>query len=138
MLTSQHIRRMPWLKQGPSGPRGFREETNMEKGGESCDVLVVGSGASGLAAAITARKAGLDVIVLEKEPQFGGTTAFSGGILWIPGNPQAKQNGIQDSKDAVRTYLRHEAGNHYRPDVVDAFLEHGPEMLEFFGRETEV
>src|SRR6185312_8166686 len=44
----------------------------------------------------------------------------------------------QDNPDAVRTYLRHEAGNHYRPDVVDAFLEHGPRMLEFFGSETEV
>ena len=60
-----------------------------------CDVLVIGSGASGLSAAITARKAGLDVIVLEKEPEFGGTTAYSGGILWIPGNPQAIGNGIR-------------------------------------------
>ena len=46
-----------------------------------CDVLVVGAGAGGLSTAITAKKNGLDVIVVEKEPVFGGTTAFSGGVL---------------------------------------------------------
>ena len=52
-----------------------------------CDVLVIGSGAGGLSTAITARTAGLDVIVAEKEEMFGGTTAFSGGVLWVPGSP---------------------------------------------------
>ena len=54
-----------------------------------CDVLVIGSGAGGLSTAITARKHGLDVVVVEKAPVFGGTTAFSGGVLWIPGNGRA-------------------------------------------------
>ncbi len=102
------------------------------------DVLVIGSGAGGLAAAVTARKAGLDVAVLEKEPWFGGTTAFSGGILWVPGNAHAARNGIEDDKAAVHAYLKQEAGNHYRADVVDAYLENGPAMLDFFERETEV
>jgi len=53
--------------------------------GLECDVLVVGSGASGMAAAIAATSHGLKVIVVEKEPRFGGTTARSGGWLWIPG-----------------------------------------------------
>ena len=69
-----------------------------------CDVLVIGSGAGGLAAAIAARKQGLDVLVVEKEPVFGGTTAFSGGVLWIPGNshcPAAKD----DSRAAARETL---------------------------------
>ncbi|PZW44833.1 succinate dehydrogenase/fumarate reductase flavoprotein subunit [Humitalea rosea] len=104
----------------------------------TCDLLVIGSGAGGLSAAITARKAGLDVLVIEKAPVFGGTTAFSGGILWVPGNPHAKARGIADTKEAMRTYLRHEAGNHYREDVVEAFLENGPRMLEFFEAETDV
>jgi len=47
----------------------------------ACDVLVIGSGAGGLSTAITAKKQGLDVIVVEKEEYFGGTTAFSGGVL---------------------------------------------------------
>lgn len=55
-----------------------------------CDVLVAGSGASGMSAAITARYRGLDVLIVEKEPRFGGTTARSGGWLWIPGTSLAK------------------------------------------------
>lgn len=103
-----------------------------------CDVLVVGSGAGGLSTAITAKKHGLDVVVIEKEEYFGGTTAFSGGVLWIPGNRHAKANGVQDSRDAARTYLQNETGAFFDAEAVDAFLEHGPEMVEFFERETAV
>ncbi len=69
----------------------------------TCDVLVVGSGAGGLATALTARHHGLDVIVTEKEPVFGGTTARSGGWMWIPCNPLAQKEGFKDSKEAART-----------------------------------
>lgn len=103
-----------------------------------CDVLVVGSGAGGLSTAITAKKNGLDVVVIEKEEYFGGTTAFSGGVLWIPGNRHAKANGVQDSREAARTYLQNETGAFFDAEAVDAFLEHGPEMVEFFERETAV
>lgn len=103
-----------------------------------CDVLVVGSGAGGLSTAITAKKNGLDVVAIEKEEYFGGTTAFSGGVLWIPGNRHAKANGVQDSREAARTYLQNETGAFFDAEAVDAFLEHGPEMVEFFERETTV
>lgn len=105
---------------------------------QTCDVLVIGSGAGGLSTAITAKTHGLDVIVIEKEPVFGGTTAFSGGVLWIPGNRQCSAMAPGDTKDAVRTYLRHEAGNFYRDEIVEAFLDQGPKMLDFFERETVV
>ncbi len=104
----------------------------------SCDVLVVGSGAGGMTTAIVARKAGLDVMICEKAPVFGGTTAFSGGVLWIPGNRHGKPNAQDDTIDAARTYLRAELGNFYDEAAIDTFLAHGPEMLEFFERETEV
>ncbi len=103
-----------------------------------CDVLIVGSGAGGLSTAITARKNGLDVLVIEKEPYFGGTTAFSGGVLWVPGNHHAKRRGLKDTPKAARTYLQNEAGNFFRDEAVAAFLDNGPRMLEFFERETAV
>ncbi|MGA9865570.1 MAG: FAD-dependent oxidoreductase [Acetobacteraceae bacterium] len=103
-----------------------------------CDVLVLGSGAGGLAAAITARKLGLQVIVLEKEKWIGGTSALSGGWLWIPCNSLARRAGVADTLDAAREYLRHELGNRYDATRVDAFLDAGPAMIDFFERETEV
>lgn len=105
---------------------------------ETVDVLVVGSGAGGLSAAVTAAHHGLSVLVVEKEPVFGGTTARSGGWLWIPGNGPSAREGIQDSLEAARTYLQHEAGNHFDAARVDAFLENGPKMVDFFENETEV
>ena len=103
-----------------------------------CDVLVIGSGAGGFAAAITARKLGLDVLMIEKQACFGGTTALSGGWLWIPCNPPAQRAGIADSRDAARAYLKAEVGASYDPERVDAFLENGPRMVSFFERETAV
>jgi len=103
-----------------------------------CDALVVGSGAGGLAAAVTARKLGLDVIVAEKEPLFGGTTAFSGGWLWIPNHPMQSSIGVADSIGEASTYLLHEAGEHYDAERIDAFLVNAPRMIEFFSRETAV
>lgn len=101
-----------------------------------CDVIVVGSGAAGLAAAITARKRGLDVVVLEKEPVFGGTTALSGGVLWIPLNTHGRKQNPADTREAVRTYMMRETGTYYDAAAVDAFLDNGPKMVEFFERET--
>src|SRR6476469_2168463 len=101
-----------------------------------CDVLVVGSGASGMAAAVTAATHGLRVVVVEKEPRFGGTTARSGGWLWIPGTSLAKAYGIEETPEQARTYLRHEAGNHFDAARVDAFLAAGPEAVDFFTSKT--
>ena len=103
-----------------------------------CDVLVAGSGAGGLAAAVTARKAGLKVLVAEKEAVFGGTTALSGGWLWIPNHPMQKDIGVADSMQDAATYLLHEAGEHYDAERVDAFLRAAPRMVEYFTRETAV
>lgn len=104
----------------------------------SCDLVVVGSGAGGLSTAVTAKKNGLDVIVIEKDEVFGGTTAFSGGVLWIPGNHHGRQQNPQDSRDAAEEYIRNETGSFFDAEAVNAFLEKGPEMVEFFERETAV
>lgn len=102
------------------------------------DLLVFGSGAAGFSAGIFARKRGLKVLICEKTSVVGGTTATSGGIAWIPGNPQATIAGIDDPADRARTYLKHELGSYYRGDLVDAFLEAGPKAISTLQDNTEV
>ncbi len=104
----------------------------------SCDLVVVGSGAAGLATAITAKKRGLDVIVLEKEAVFGGTTALSGGVLWIPLSKYGRQQNPADTVERVREYMMSETGSNYDAAAVECFIENGPKMVEFFERETEM
>ena len=103
-----------------------------------CDVIVIGSGAAGLSCAITARKRGLDVVVLEKEPVFGGTTALSGGVLWIPMSHHGLKQNPKDRADLVHTYMIEEVGNFYDEAAVQSFIENGPKMVDFFERETEM
>lgn len=109
---------------------------------EHCDVLVAGTGAAGLTAAIVARKAGLRVIVVEKEDCFGGTTAFSGGMIWIPDNRYSRdlnaRAGSDDSVDLARQYLEEIAGARLDRERVEAYLRHGPEMVDYLERESEV
>lgn len=106
---------------------------------QDCDVLVIGSGAGGLTTAITAAKHGARVIVVEKAPVFGGTTAFSGGVLWIPGNPHCPDpSDGPDTRDAARRYIQAETGNFLDAAQVEAFLDKGPEMLRFLEAETSV
>ncbi|MBB3178649.1 FAD-dependent oxidoreductase [Variovorax sp. Sphag1AA] len=102
------------------------------------DLLVVGSGAAGLACAITAKKRGLDVMVIEKEPVFGGTTALSGGVLWIPLAPHGRKQNPADTRETAREYLMQETGRFFDAATVDTFLDNGPKMVEFFERETEM
>ncbi len=104
----------------------------------TCDVLVLGAGAAGLACAATAATLGLDVRVADKAASFGGTTALSGGWLWIPCSRHAARAGVADSLDDVRTYLRAELGDRYDARLVDAYLESGPRMLEHFEDELGV
>jgi succinate dehydrogenase/fumarate reductase flavoprotein subunit len=101
----------------------------------ACDVLVAGSGAGGFAAALTARLAGLDVLMVEKEPLFGGTTAYSAGVIWIPANAHQRAAGIADSREAALHYLSHHVGNRLDRAKAEAFLANGPAMLDLFGGE---
>ena len=103
-----------------------------------CDVLVIGSGAGGLSAAVTAASHGLKVIVAEKAEVCGGASAWSGGWMWIPRNPLAIRAGIVEDENAPRTYLKNELGNYYNEERVEAFLKNGPEMVSFFERETDL
>jgi succinate dehydrogenase/fumarate reductase flavoprotein subunit len=102
------------------------------------DVIVMGSGAAGLTAALVAAKAGLKVAVLEKAAQFGGTTAISGGGVWIPGSPQARAAGVQDSAEVARGYALGVVGNRAEKALIDAYIDNGPAMVEWLAANSSV
>ncbi|MFY9636428.1 MAG: FAD-dependent oxidoreductase, partial [Cellulosimicrobium cellulans] len=101
-----------------------------------CDVLVIGSGVAGMAAALKAASQGLSVIVAEKEQYFGGTTAISAGWAWVPGNKQGVAQG--DTREEAETYLKNLAPDTFNEAGVRSFLDTVPEALAFFEDETDV
>jgi succinate dehydrogenase/fumarate reductase flavoprotein subunit len=104
----------------------------------TCDVLVAGSGAGGFAAALTARLHGLDVLMVEKEPLFGGTTAYSAGVIWIPRNPHQQAAGVTELPGEALTYLKSHVGNRLDVAKAEAFIANAPLMLDVFEREDFV
>ncbi len=101
------------------------------------DVVIVGSGGGGMVAALTAADSGLSAIVLEKRDLIGGSTAMSGGVVWVPANPLLRADGIDDSEDDA---LRHfeavvgDVGPCSSTERRRAFLNSGPEMVAFLQR----
>lgn len=95
---------------------------------ESFDVVVVGSGAAGAMAALRSAELGLSVLIVEKAHKFGGTSATSGGVLWIPNHGLA-DNG--DSRAQVLEYLDSVASKGIQRDRLEAFVDRGPEMVRF-------
>lgn len=100
------------------------------------DVVVVGSGAAGMVAALVAAHRGLSTVVVEKAPHYGGSTARSGGGVWIPNNEVLKRRGVRDTPEAARTYLHGIVGEIVEPERIDAYLDRGPEMLSFVLKHT--
>ncbi len=100
------------------------------------DIVVVGSGGGGMTAALTAAHRGLSVVVVEKAPHYGGSTARSGGGVWIPNNEALVADGVSDTPEAAREYLHAIIGEDAPPELIDTFLDRGPEMLSFVLRNT--
>lgn len=94
------------------------------------DLVVVGSGAAGLTAALTAAQRGLTALVVEKSAHYGGSTARSGGAIWLPGNSVLRQAGVSEPPDSGATYLRHLLGDTVAEARWRALLTHGPVMLD--------
>jgi 3-oxosteroid 1-dehydrogenase len=96
------------------------------------NVVVVGSGAAGLTAAVAARDAGCEVIVLESMDKVGGSSAKSGGGFWIPNNPYMKAAGVDDSYEAALIYLNEvipEKGPASSKELREAYVKHAPELV---------
>ncbi len=95
------------------------------------DVVVVGSGGAGMSAALTAAHAGLRTILIEKAAHFGGSTARSGGGVWIPNNDVLRHDKVDDTPQAARDYLHSIVGDVVPAERIDTYLDRGPEALRF-------
>jgi 3-oxosteroid 1-dehydrogenase len=101
------------------------------------DLVIVGSGGGGMVGALTAAEAGADVLVLEKQERLGGSTAMSGGIVWLPNNPVMRAEGVPDSYEDAMAHFEAVVGDVGPASSFDrrhAFLTAGPEMIEFLER----
>lgn len=105
---------------------------------DSYDVVVVGAGGAGMSAALAAARQGLDTVLVEKSPYFGGSTARSGGGVWIPGNYALRAAGQVDPGDqeAAKTYLDAIVGDVVPKVRRDTYLDRGPEVLDFLREHT--
>ncbi len=107
-------------------------------GAREVDLLVAGAGPAGLTAALVASLEGLDVLLVEKSDQVGGTGATSAGTLWIPGNSQSKAIGLNDSAAAADRYLSALIGEGTNRPLRAAYLATGPEAIDYLTAKTDV
>ncbi|MGO8860519.1 MAG: FAD-binding protein [Acidimicrobiales bacterium] len=101
---------------------------------ETFDLVIVGSGGGGIVAALAAADVGLKPVIIEKQSVIGGSTAMSGGIIWIPDNPLMRAEGISDSYQDGLKYFESVVGPPDQGSSMErreAFLRYGPEMLSF-------
>src|SRR5262249_39388197 len=105
---------------------------------EAFDVVVLGTGAAGLTAAIAASDGGATVGLFEEADEVGGTTAWSGGQVWIPNNPHMPDVGVQDSRDKAITYIMSLSRDMIDRRLVEAYVDAGPEMVALLEAKTPV
>ncbi len=120
----------------PAGSQNVQDSGQFD---QDVDVLVVGSGAGALTAAVVARNEGCkQVLVVEKSDQYGGTSAMSGGGIWIPNSHYARAEGAQDSAEEALTYLKAVIGNEVSEARLRTYVEQAPEMLQYMARHSRV
>ena len=113
-----------------------RFSAKADAGAQEFDVIVAGSGAAGMTAALAAAKRGLKVVVIDASSYFGGSTARSGGGIWIRNNPINQAAGVQDSQAEAEEYLAAVAGEFAPRELQQAFLAQGPKMVQFLLEQT--
>lgn len=105
---------------------------------DNFDVIVLGTGAAGLTAAIAAHDAGARVVVYEKGDKIGGTSAWSGGQVWIPNNPHMKALGKQDCREDAIAYIMSMSNGVIDEEIAMALVDSGPEVVSFLEAQTPV
>ena len=98
-------------------------------------VIILGTGAAGLTAAIAAHEAGAQVRLDERGKRIGGTSAVSGGVIWVPGNPAMRAAGLEDSPEDALAYFRSLDHGDLPAEPLEAFVDHGPDALDFLTRQ---
>lgn len=100
------------------------------------DVVVVGAGAGAMTAALTATEQGATCVLLEKTDLYGGSSALSGGAVWVPDNPSMAGLGIEDSPEAAMEYLTHITAGRTAPERLQAYVDSAPQMIRFLTERT--
>lgn len=95
------------------------------------DVIILGTGAAGMAAALAAHEAGASVALVERWDRIGGTSAISGGVIWVADNPRMRAAGMEDSRADALAYFRSLDHGDLVPETIEAFVDKGPEALAF-------
>ncbi|MEN3148903.1 FAD-dependent oxidoreductase [Neorhizobium sp. IRAMC:178] len=103
-----------------------------------CDLVVLGSGGAGLVSALAAASRGLSVVVYEKSSRLGGTTAISGGGIWVPNNHVMKGSGFKDEEDDATTYLQRLTLGEIDPEILNDFVRTAPDMLLFLEQHSDL
>ena len=99
------------------------------------DFLVVGSGAAGLCAALRAHDLGLKVLIIEKSEHYGGSTAMSGGVCWVPNNPTMR---LPDSDEEGLAYLREITGDEGDVEALSTYVRESQRLVHYLTKHTRV
>ncbi len=105
-------------------------ETTQASFDHEVDLLIVGSGAGAMTAGIIAADAGANPLLIEKSPQYGGSSAMSGGGLWVPNNHMMKSNGFHDTTESALTYMKGCVGDEVRDARIHAYLDNAPKAVK--------
>lgn len=111
---------------------------NSQAWDHSVDLLIVGSGAGAMTAAICAHDRGLSTLLIEKTEMYGGSSAMSGGSLWVPNNHLMAGSGVDDSRDDAVRYLTHITRGQVAADKLEAYVDVAPEMLRYMTERTRL
>lgn len=103
---------------------------------DNYDVVVLGSGAAGLTAALAAAHSGARVALLEKGDKIGGTTALSSAVVWLPGNRYGRDAGVSDAREDGLDYLASLSHDLIRPELAEAFVDTGAKLMDWLEKDT--
>ena len=115
---------------------GTGETRSRDDYDKTVDVLVIGSGGGGMTAALAAAAAGLETLVVEKGEQYGGSTALSGGGIWVPGAPAQRREGYSPDPSGVEDYMRAITGGLVSDERIAQYVKAAPEMMGFLEKSS--